>query len=88
MLLIKDGMGLRMKNFNIVGVHLKIRFLGSVHEKPIQGELPKIGEGAWAVCRFKRGRGVGKKERGGAFEGGRNETPMHTMYISAKTAHS
>ena len=33
---LKDGMGLRMKNLNIMGVHCKIRFLGEgVHEKPI-----------------------------------------------------
>ena len=30
-------MGLRMKNFNIIGFHWKIRFLGGggIHEKPI-----------------------------------------------------
>ena len=27
MLLLKDGMGLRMKNFNIMGVYWKIQFL-------------------------------------------------------------
>ena len=36
---VKDGMGLRMKNFNIVGVHWKIRLLGGggwgFHEKLI-----------------------------------------------------
>ena len=66
MLLIKDGMGLRMKNFNVVGVHLKIRFLGSVHEKPIQGELPKIGRGG-GLGQFADLRGGGgelAKKRG------------------------
>ena len=51
-------MGLRMKNFNIMGVHWKTRFLGGVHEKLIQGELPKIGRG---LGQFD------KKERGDAF---------------------
>ena len=39
----KDEMGLRMKNFNIMGAHWKIRFLGvRVPEKPIySGDLPK-----------------------------------------------
>ena len=36
-------MVLRMKNFNIFGVHWKIQLLGGgLHEKPIEGEgLPK-----------------------------------------------
>ena len=28
--LLKNGMWLKMKNFNIIGVHLKIQFLGDV----------------------------------------------------------
>ena len=56
-------MGLGVKNFDIMGAHWKTRLLGGVHEKPIQGELPRIWEGAWTVCRFK-GRGAWqKKER-------------------------
>ena len=48
-----------MKNFNIMEVHLKIQFLGSVHKKRIHsGELPK--KGVWTVCRFKGG--LGEKE--------------------------
>ena len=44
--------------------------------------LSKLGGGG-------KGGELGKNERGGAFgEGGRNDTSMHTMYISAKTAHS
>ena len=46
----------RMKNFNILGIRWKIRFLGG-------------GGGTWTVCWFKGG-GVGKKEVGGVFEGG------------------
>ena len=41
-MLLKDGMGLSMKNFDIMGVQWKTRLLGGVHEKPIQGELPRI----------------------------------------------
>ena len=52
-------MVLRMKNFNILGVH----------EKPIEGGLPK--KGAWAVCRFNGW--LGKKEGEGI------DTPMHIM---------
>ena len=65
-------MGLRIKNFNILGVHWIIQLIG--------GEFTKNwyrggGGGAWTVFRFKWG--LGKKERGGVFEGG--DTPMHTM---------
>ena len=55
MLLLKHGMGLRMKNFDIMGVHWKIRLLRGVHKKTIQGELPRIWEEAWTDCRFKGG---------------------------------
>ena len=37
-------MGLRVKDFNIFGFHLKIRFSGGVHEKPVcNGGLTKKG---------------------------------------------
>ena len=55
-----------MKNFNIMAVHGKIRFLGGggegFREEPIyREELPKKGEGgAWTVYRFKGG--LGEKE--------------------------
>ena len=46
-------MGLRLKNFNIMGVH----------EKPIySGKLPKKDGGAERVCRF---RGGAYHKRGG-----------------------
>ena len=35
LLLLKNKMVLRMKNFNILGVNWKIRLLGGIHEKPI-----------------------------------------------------
>ena len=40
-------MVLRMKNFNILGVHWKIRLLGGggIHKKLIEGGLPKKGGG-------------------------------------------
>ena len=48
-------MRLRTNNFNIMGVHRKIRFLGWVCEKTYWGELSKGGGGggvAWIVCSF------------------------------------
>ena len=42
-----------MKNFNILGVHGKIRVLRGVHEKPIyRGDCLKAGGEVWAVCGF------------------------------------
>ena len=64
---LKDGMGLRMKSFNIIGFHWKIRFLGG-HKKPIyKGKWAKK-VGAWTVCIFKEG--LSKKDGEGVFEGG------------------
>ena len=62
-------MGLRMKNFDILGVHWKIWLLGgwSSQKTNIEGGLPEKG-GAWTVCKFKGG--LGKKEGDGVFEGG------------------
>ena len=59
-------MGLRMKNFNILGVHWEIQFLGGRgYEKPIQmGELSE--RVVWTVCRFK-GRGGGLARNGVVF---------------------
>ena len=61
-------MGLRMKNFNILGVHWKIQFLGGrSYEKPIQmGDCLKGWFGQFADLRVG---GLGKK-RSGVFEGG------------------
>ena len=67
-LLLKDRMGLRMKNFNFVGVNWEIQFLRGVHEKPIyRGDLPK--KGAWAVSWFN-GVGGSQKKGGGIFDSG------------------
>ena len=53
---LKDGMALRMKNFDIMGVHWKIWFSWGLHKKPIfSRELPKKGD-------------LVKKRAGGAFE--------------------
>ena len=66
-----------MKNFNIFGVHGKIRFkgvevgVGVGHKKPIWNKgLPK--KGTWTVCRFK-----GSLVRKGVFLTG-VDTPMQT----------
>ena len=59
-LLLKDRMGLRMKNYNIMGVHWKIWFLvGFTKNQYIAGNL--LERGAWTVCRFKGG--LEKKRR-------------------------
>ena len=72
-------MGLRMKNFNILGVHWKIQFLGGRgYEKPIQmGGLPE--RVVWTVCRFKC---MGAWQETEWFFWGRgSDTPMHIMEI-------
>ena len=63
-------MGLRMKNFNILGIHKKIWLLGGEFMKNWyrRGDCLKRRGGAWTVCRFKGG--LGKKEGGGVFEEG------------------
>ena len=69
-------MGLRMKSFNIFGVHWKIWFLGGGGgggSQKIEGRMPI--KGGWTVCRFKWG--LGKKE-GVVFLMG-VDTPMHAM---------
>lgn len=69
---------LRMKNFNILGVHWRIQVLGGeVHEKPIyRGGLPKKGE--MDKLQIKRGA---YQEKGGGFEGGRGDTTINTMLL-------
>ena len=58
-------MVLRMKNFNILVVHLKIQLLGGGLENPIyMGNCLK--RGAWTVCWFKGGGGLARK-RGVVF---------------------
>ena len=71
-----------MKNFNILGVHGKIRVLRGFQEKPIYrggDRLKAGGRGGgevWAVCGFNGAW----QESGGAcvFERG-GDNPMHTM---------
>ena len=57
------------------------RRAGSSRKTNTEVGLPK--KGAWKVCRFKVG--LGKKERGGVFEG--VDTPMHTMIVSPPKKH-
>ena len=55
--------------------------VGGSRKTNIEGGLPKeVGGGAWTVCKFKRGQGLGKKE-GVVFLRGKVvvDTPMHTM---------
>ena len=69
------------KNFNILGVHGKIRVLGRgggggggggggrlQKKQYIVGDCLKR-EGTWTVCRFKGG--TSQERGGGVFEGGR-----------------
>ena len=67
-------MGLRMKQFNIFGVHIKIEFLGGIYRKG----LPK--KGGLNSLQFY-GVELGKKEGDGVFEEGGADTPMHTMHL-------
>ena len=69
-------MVLRMKNFNILGIHWKIRLLGGCSQKNNIDGRGHLEMGVWTVYLFKGG--VGKKEWGGDFEG-RVWYPMHTM---------
>ena len=65
-------MVLRMKNFDIFGVHWKIRLLrgggGDQKNQYIEGIAKNVG--AWTVCWFKEGRVASQERAGGAFEGG------------------
>ena len=60
-----------MKNYNILGVHWTIRVLGGGDSGKTdkEGELPKSG----GLDSFQIKGGLGKKERGGVFEGGINK---------------
>ena len=40
-------MGLRMKNFNILGVHWKIRLLGGISQKTNIGQFAGLRGGSW-----------------------------------------
>ena len=63
-MLLKDGMGLKMENFNIIYVDsLENPFFGGgevVVTKKQYMEENCIKRGAWTVCRFKGG-GLAKK---------------------------
>ena len=49
----KRWMGIRIKNFKIMGAHLI--FLREVHKKPIYMGDGLKKQGAWTTCRNKRG---------------------------------
>ena len=67
-------MGLRMKNFDILGVHWKVRPLDGVHKKQYRWWdcLKREGDGEFANL-----RGAWQEEGGNVFEG--FDTPMHAM---------
>ena len=60
-------MVLRMKKLILWGFTEKSDFHGGSQKTIYRGALPK--KGAWTVCRFKGGGGLGKKG-GGVFEEG------------------
>ena len=74
-------MRLRMKNFNIMGVHWKVWLLGGGggHRKLIyRGNcLKRMGVGGLGQFADLRGK-AWQKRGGGVFEG-EGDTPMHTM---------
>ena len=61
---LKDGMGLMMKNFNIMGVHWKIRYSGMGVTK---NQYTRGGGGA--LGQFADLRGPCRRRGGGVFEG-------------------
>ena len=75
----EDGIGLRMKNFNIMGVHWKIRCLGEFikNQSIYRGEYPK----KWGLGQLAELRGKAWPKRGvWCFWGGEGvDTPMYTM---------
>ena len=69
-----------MKNFNILGVHVKLRILrwgGGGHVKPIyRGGITLMGV-TWTACRFQISDLMGGAGAGGTFEG--RLTPQCTL---------
>ena len=60
-------MELRMKNFNVFGIHRKIQFYLGRFMKNQYIRRNYVKRGAWTVCKFKEGL---TKRGGGVFEGG------------------
>ena len=73
-------MGLRMKNFNIMGVHWKIQFsrVGFTKNQYIEGIAWKEGLGQFSDLR----KSLAKKREGRWGEGGGGDTPMYSMKIA------
>ena len=73
-------MVLRMKNFNILGVHGKIRLLGGGPSWKTNIEVGDcLKRGAWIVCRFKGGLA---RKRGVVFlKGGEGLIPQCTPRV-------
>ena len=68
-MLLKDKIVLRMKNFNILRVHWKIRPLGGVTKNQYGGGGDCLKRWAWTVFQFKGGGSLARK-RGWCFWGG------------------
>ena len=71
------GMGLRIKNFNIIGIHKKVRFLWGILKNQYIGGLPK----KWGFGEFADLRGSLAIKKGMVFLRG-VDTPIHTIYLS------
>ena len=72
-------MVLKMKNFNILGVHWKVQLLGGFMKNQYRGwDCLKRGGGAWTVCRFIR-EGLARKKEVMFLRG--VDTSMRTMRV-------
>ena len=70
---------LTMKNFNIIGVHWKIQFLGGgggVMKNQYRGGS-YLKRGAWTICRFK---GAWQEREVGVFDGGWYPNAHYGLY--------
>ena len=72
-------MGVKVKKFNIMGVHWNIQFLQGFMKKTMYGGN-WIKKGVWIVCRFKKGLG---KKRGWYLWVGWYSTPVHAMVCTS-----
>ena len=86
-------MGVRMKYFNIFGIHRKIQFLwkkggGVAKSQYIEGLPKKVKREAWTVYIFSGGGGAWQERGGGVSEGEGVDTPMYTMPIYLIYQHS
>ena len=74
-LLLKYKMLLGVNNFNILGIHWKIRLLGGCSQKTNIEKSACLKRGGFGQFVDLRGKGLIKKEWGGDFEGERGWYP-------------